>query len=64
MKNLRDENDERFDYNDILNNRNYITLDGIRVFAKKSNTPYIRFDKVYHPEYGEVSEETLKELLT
>ena len=64
MKNLRDENDERFDYNDILNNRNYITLDGIRVFAKKSNTPYIHFDKVYHPEYGEVSEETLKELLT
>lgn len=63
MKNLRDENDERFDYNDILNNRNYITLDGIRVFSKKSNTPYIRFDKVYHPEYGEVSEETLKELL-
>lgn len=62
MKGLRDGNDSRYDYNDILNNK-YIGIDGIRKFAKKSDTPYIRFDKVYHPEYGVINEEILKQLL-
>jgi CRISPR-associated endonuclease Cas3-HD len=62
MKMLRDSNDERYDYNEILNNKKYITLDGIRIHAKKSNTPYIRFDKVYHPDYGEISQEFLTQI--
>ena len=62
MKKLRDENDERYDYNEILNKKKHITLDEIRICAKKSNTPYIRFDKVYHPEYGEISQEFLTQI--
>ena len=64
MKSLRNNNDERFDYNEILNNQKYVnTTDAIRLAAKKSNTPYIRFDKVYHPEYGIISEQLLEEIL-
>lgn len=59
MKKLRDKNDERFEYNSILDIKNIITLDEIREFGKKSNTPYIRFDKVYHPEYGLIYENKL-----
>lgn len=63
MKMLRDENDERYDYNEILNNKKYVTLDGVRMHSRKSNTPYIRFDKVYHPQYGEISQEFLTQLI-
>lgn len=59
MKILRDRNDERYDYNEILKDKKYKTLDAIRIHAKKSNTPYIRFDRVYHPEYGTVSNDVL-----
>jgi hypothetical protein len=62
MKELRNSNDGRFDYNDILNAGKKMTLDGIRKYARKSNTPYIRFDKVYHPEYGSISEQLLSEI--
>ena len=63
MKVLRDSNDIRFDYNDILSNKKYMDLDSIRRFGKKSNTPYIRFDKVYHSEYGEIRPDRLNNLL-
>jgi CRISPR-associated endonuclease Cas3-HD len=63
MKLLRDSNDDRFDYNEILTEKKYMNLDNIRKFGKKSNTPYIRFDKVYHPEYGEISPNKLNILL-
>jgi CRISPR-associated endonuclease Cas3-HD len=53
FKFLRDQNDERFDFNDILKLfRKGLTLDHVRHHAKRENTPYIRFDKVYHPDYG------------
>ena len=58
MKGLRNDLDNRFDYNDILNRNKYgkgVTLDYIRRMSKKSNTPYIRFDKVYDPELGVIS---------
>lgn len=58
MKEIRNMNDNRYDYNDILNDKN-ITLDSVRKLGKKSNTPYIRFDKVYHPEYGVIRESDL-----
>jgi CRISPR-associated endonuclease/helicase Cas3 len=50
-------NDGRFDYDKIISSdkRGNLTLDHIRKHGKKDNTPYIRFNKVYHPEYGFVS---------
>jgi CRISPR-associated endonuclease/helicase Cas3 len=61
-KKLRDQNDERFDFNNILeaNKRKVLTLDHVRHHAKRENTPYIRFDKVYHPDYGFVNPDILK----
>lgn len=52
-------NDNRYDYSYLTNKKNKsqkdkITLDDIREKAKKSNTPYIRFDCVYIPELGVV----------
>jgi len=56
MKEFKSNLDIRFDYSDILNKHKHkrggITLDNIRRYAKKSNTPYIRFDKVYDDELG------------
>lgn len=51
MKKLRDANDIRFEYNDIIDNKK-ITIDNIRRLAKKSNTPYIVYDRVYNDELG------------
>jgi len=51
IKYLRNINDERFAYNDILDNKN-ITLYGLTQYARKENTPYIRFDVLYDPELG------------
>ena len=51
MKSIRNSNDDRFDYNDLLNDGK-TNIDDIRKAAKKINTPYIRYDSVYHPTYG------------
>jgi CRISPR-associated helicase Cas3/CRISPR-associated endonuclease Cas3-HD len=61
-KKLRDQNDPRFDFNGMIeaDKRKALTLDHIRHHAKRENTPYIRFDKVYHPDYGFVSPDILK----
>lgn len=56
---LRNTNDDRYDFNDLINSKKYISLDRIRVMAKNYDTPYIRFDEVYHPDYGLISIETL-----
>lgn len=52
MIKLRDNNDGRFDYNDIIDNKKYITLDSIRKQAVKSNTPYIVYNAYYSDELG------------
>jgi len=54
--------DNRFDFNKILeaDKQKALTLDHIRHHAKQENTPYIRFDKVYHPDYGFVNQDILK----
>lgn len=54
-------NDDRYDYKSVINNKK-LSLDRIREYAKKSNTPYIVFDRVYHPEYGVVKRKHLPEL--
>ena len=56
---LRNTNDDRYDFNDLINSKKYISLDGIRGMGKNYDTPYIRFDEVYHPDYGLISLETL-----
>ena len=63
MKNLRNSNDERFEFNEILDQENNINLDNLRKYARKSNTPYVRFDKVYHPIFGLTKIELLENLL-
>jgi len=47
-------NDKRFDYSYLDNKhlRKNLTIDDIREYSKCSLTPYIRFDEVYHDEYG------------
>lgn len=48
------EKDDRFDYDELLKINKYgnLNIDQIRKYAKRDNMPYVRFDKVYHPEYG------------
>lgn len=62
MKFLSD--DERFDFSKMINKfkRNRLTIDEIRRNARKSNTPYIVFDRVYHPEFGVIDKDLLSEL--
>jgi CRISPR-associated endonuclease Cas3-HD len=52
MKNLKD--DDRFDYNDFLDNKYNQTIDTVRRMAKKSNTPYPVYDRYYDDELGVV----------
>jgi len=61
MKHLRSINDERYDYNDAINNKR-INIDQIRKMARKSNTPYIRYDVLYHEKYGVIKKRVLNEL--
>lgn len=52
MTKLRNSNNENFDYNDILDQKKYVTIDKIRKLANKSNTPYIVYDRIYNDELG------------
>jgi CRISPR-associated endonuclease Cas3-HD len=55
------EKDGRFDYDELLKINKYgnLNIDQIRKYAKRDNMPYVRFDKVYHPEYGFVYREII-----
>jgi CRISPR-associated helicase Cas3/CRISPR-associated endonuclease Cas3-HD len=53
FKHLKD--DVRFDYGNLYKCGENLTIDQIRKYGKKDDTPYVRFDKVYHPEYGFVN---------
>ena len=53
MKILRNNNDSRFKYNDIIDTDKYGgNIDKIRKMAKKSTTPYIVYDRYYSDELG------------
>jgi len=54
MVKIRNSNNELFEYNDIIDNKKYVTIDGVRRLAKKSNTPYIVYDRYYDDELGVV----------
>lgn len=62
MKEIRNVCDDRYQYNDIIDNK-HVTLDEIRTLSRKSNTPYIRFDVVYHPELGVINKSLLNSLV-
>jgi CRISPR-associated endonuclease Cas3-HD len=59
---MKNENN-KFDYSGILDKKGTITLDEIRKQSRFSNTPYIRYDKVYHPEYGLIYANKLNEIV-
>lgn len=51
MKLLRNNDDDRFEYNDIIDDKR-INLDKIRKYAVKSKTPYISYNLFYNDELG------------
>lgn len=56
-------NDYGFDYSIFVNKpKNKVKLNDIRTNANRSNTPYIRFDAVYHPDYGIIKINNINEL--
>jgi len=63
MQAISKSGDERFEYEELLNNKENMTLDAIRKYGLKSNTPYIRFDQVYHPDYGGIKPARLENIL-
>tara|TARA_R110000782_G_scaffold270273_1_gene370187 strand:+ start:9471 stop:11717 length:2247 start_codon:yes stop_codon:yes gene_type:complete len=54
MEIIRNSNNELFEYNDIVDDKKYKTIDAIRKMSKKSNTPYIVYDRYYDDELGVV----------
>ncbi len=54
MEKIRNSNNQLFEYNDIIDDKKYKTIDTIRKMAKKSNTPYIVYDRYYDDELGVV----------
>jgi CRISPR-associated endonuclease/helicase Cas3 len=60
---LRNNNDSRFDYNEMINSKKYLSEEGVYVNARKIETPYIRFDKVYHPSFGLIKKSDLERLV-
>lgn len=59
MKEIMKSGDDRFDYASLIKQGN---INAIRNEANNSDTPYIRFDVVYTPEYGIIKNETLSEI--
>lgn len=54
MEKIRNSNNELFEYNDIIDDKKYITIDTIRKMSKKSNTPYIVYNRYYDDKLGVV----------
>ena len=59
MKSIRDMRDERYDYTDLIEEWD---INVLRDAAKESTTPYVRFDVVYHPEYGVIKKSILNQI--
>ena len=56
-------NNPDIDYSEILEDKKTITLDEIRKYGRKSNTPYIRYDVVYHPVFGLIKASKIDKLI-
>lgn len=55
--------DQRFDYKSLLSvkaKKDRLTLDHVRRNARRSNTPYIAFDRYYHEIYGVINTNLLE----
>lgn len=59
MKSIRSKKDERYDFSELIKQWD---INSIRDAAVCSNTPYIRFDVVYHPEYGVIKKSLLSKI--
>ena len=61
IKTMKNINDIRYDYGKMKNMQKYdnLTIDQIRRNSRRSNTPYISFDKIYSEEYGIVDSDFL-----
>lgn len=59
MKEIIKSGDDRFDYASLIKQGDKTAM---RNEADNSDTPYIRFDVVYTPEYGIIKNETLSEI--
>lgn len=59
MKSIRNMKDERYDYSELIDEYD---IDVIRDASKESDTPYIRFDVVYHKEYGVIKKSVLNQV--
>ena len=59
------DNPLNLDYSEILEKKKTgkITIDEIRKYAKKSNSPYIRYDVIYHPTFGLIKENHKNKLI-
>jgi CRISPR-associated endonuclease Cas3-HD len=58
LREIKKSNDDRYDYDDILNTKGDIKKE-LEYSSKKSNTPYLCFSKVYHDELGIIDENML-----
>ena len=61
MKILRRNNDERFDYNKMIDNKR-LNIDEIRRNARRNITPYFDYIDVYDKDLGLINENFLKSL--
>ncbi len=59
MKTIRDSGDERYDYTSLIDDKKTYDLSAMKEAAIYSDTPYIRFDVVYHPVYGVIKKSVL-----
>lgn len=59
MKEIMKSGDDRFDYTSLIKKSDKSIM---QKEANNSDTPYIRFDVVYTPEYGIIKNETLSEI--
>ena len=62
MKSIRDMKDERYDYTDLIEDKDLWDINILRDAAKESITPYIRFDVVYLSGYGIIKKSILNQI--
>ena len=70
MRSIDESGDERYDYSQVLKANKYgkhsgkVNIDKLRSNAKFSNTPYIAYDRVYHPDFGIIKLNIFDEIFT
>lgn len=62
LRKMETMDDDRYDYSEVLKNRKHLTHQNLLNYARISKTPYLRFDRVYHPTLGVVDKNIIKQL--